>query len=54
MMIFTCFCKAGFQPQKIKEKKLGFCNTLIGGKAKTLRVSNKNSNNKIPKGLEFL
>lgn len=41
-----------FQTTKgfFKKEKLEFCNILIGGKAKTLRVSNKNSNKQNPKG----
>lgn len=35
---------------KEKKKELGFCNTLIGGNAKTLRVRNKSSNKQNPKG----
>lgn len=46
--------KAASNRKMFKKKKVRFCNILIGGKTKTLRVSNKNSNNKIPKDLEFL
>lgn len=40
--------------KKKKKKELWFCNTLIGEKALTLSISNKNSNNWIQKGLGFL